>query len=466
VGRLDRRATVTSTDELGQVATSFNDIVSAQQELAATARQIAAGNTGVSITMRSEHDDLSRAFTSMRDTLGDLVREMEQLSVAAQQGRLEVRGNAERFDGAFRALVAGVNATLEAGAAPVREAHDVLDKLARRDLTVRMRGEYQGDHAALSDSLNTAIADLSSALIEVRREADGIHAASQEIATASQAQANGATKQAGLLESMSSEISEQRTLSDGVAERTLELNGLVGKTRDSAKAGYARVEEVAGALAIIRERALMTQKIAKKMEEIASQTNLLALNAAVEAARAGDAGAGFAVVAEEVRALALRATEAAKETQTVIDQAVKSVVSGVKLGEAAVDVLKDIETHAHDAANVVVDITAASASQAKGLVTIDDTASSVATYTSSSAANAEETAAASEELSSMSGTLATLVGRFRLAGVAQGAPSRAEPVSRVTIGRGKPGTAKPSGGSEAPALTATTTVVDDPMDAW
>ncbi len=444
VGRLDRQATWDSQDEIGRVAASINSIVVAQQQLAGTARQIAAGNTTVEITVRSEHDDLNRAFITMQDALSALVTEMEQLSVAAQNGQLDVRGNASRFDGAFRELVAGVNATLDAGAAPVREAQLVLGKLAGRDLTSRMQGTYRGDHAGLAHSLNLAIVDLGSALNEVRRESDGILASAQEIAAAAQEGARGATTQAGLLESISGDVSEQRTLGDGVANRTRDLSTLVGKTRDAAKAGHLRVGEVAEALTVIRERALVTQKIAHKMEEIASQTNLLALNAAVEAARAGEAGAGFAVVAEEVRALALRATESAKETQEVIDQAVKSVVSGVKIGEAAVEIMQGIEAHAAEAASVVVDIAAATERQAAGLVTIDGSASSVATHTAASAANAEETAAAAEELSSMAGTLASLVNRFALdADSGAQAPERPEPVARAVIGKGKPAVKAP-----------------------
>jgi methyl-accepting chemotaxis protein len=171
---------------------------------------------------------------------------------------------------------------------------------------------------------------------------------------------------------------------------------------------------VAEALVRIRERATATQRIARKIEEIASQTNLLALNAAVEAARAGVAGAGFAVVADEVRSLALRATDAAKETQSVIDEAVEAVAVGVRLGEDAVQMLKGIQTHAKNSSAVVVDITAATDAQAKGLVAIDGTTSSAADVTSASAANAEQTAAASAEMSSQAMTLTKLVGRFRL----------------------------------------------------
>jgi methyl-accepting chemotaxis protein len=450
LGRLDREAVWQMDDEIGRVATSLNAIVSAQRDLAGTANAIAAGNTAVTITPRSDADELSKAFTSMRGTLQQLVAEMQQLSAAAQQGKLDARGNAALFEGAFRDLVSGVNATLEAGATPVREARDVMTRLARRDLTARMTGAYRGEYETLARSLNAAIADLGDALQEVRREADTIHASTQEIASAAQEQANGATRQAGLLESVSANVSDQRSLSDNVASRARDVSALVSRTSDAAQEGRQRVGAVADALATIRDRALMTQKIARKMEEIASQTNLLALNAAVEAARAGDAGAGFAVVAGEVRALALRATESAKETQAVIDEAVKSVVGGVKLGEDAVATLVSIQKNASDAAAVVVDITAATEAQARGLVEIDTSAASVSTFTSAAAANAEQTAASAREMSATAGTLAELVSRFTLDDA---------PVSRAEIGRGRPQTASRG----VPAYAAHH---DDELDRW
>ncbi len=414
VGRLDREAQWMGQDEIGLVASSLNEIVRSQQELAESARRISAGDTAVAINLRSEHDDLGRAFQTLRETLDRLVSEMHELSDAARAGRLEVRGDETHFAGAFRELVSGVNATIDAGTAPVREARVVLANVAERDLTARMHGAYQGEHAALAESLNRAIADLSASLAEVRIESNGILASTQEIASAAQEQANGATKQAGLLQQVSAEVAEQRARSAEVATQTRALEALATETRNAAQDGHARVVDVAAALVIIRDRATATQRIARKIEEIASQTNLLALNAAVEAARAGSAGAGFAVVAEEVRSLALRATEAAKETQTVIDEAVSSVQNGVSVGERAVEVLKSIEVKAAEAATVVGEISQATHAQAKGVDAINSTASMVADLTSSSAANAEETAAASEEMASQAGSLTRLVGRFQI----------------------------------------------------
>ena len=414
VGRLDRRAEWMGDDEIGQVAASLNNIVDAQHALAGTAIDLARGNTAVSVEMRSKNDELNRAFASLRDTLDSLVQEMHDLSAAAQAGQLDVRGNSAKFAGAFSDLVSGVNRTIDAGTEPVREAQTVLARLASRDLTAKMHGAYQGEHAALANSLNVAIADLAAALSEVRSESHGILSATQQIASAAQEQANGSTRQAGLLQQVSAEVSEQRSRSSEVARQTKALEALMKDTRAAAGDGHARVVDVSSALNVIRDRATATQRIARKIEEIASQTNLLALNAAVEAARAGSAGAGFAVVAEEVRALALRATDAAKETQAVIDEAVTSVISGVKIGETAVTVLKGIEDKAAEAAHVVVEIAEASTAQARGLEAIDETASSVADVTSASAANAEETAAASEEMASQAAALTNLVGRFQM----------------------------------------------------
>jgi methyl-accepting chemotaxis protein len=420
VGRLDQTAQWPFEDEIGDVATSLNSIVEAQRTLATTATSVAGGDTEATVTVRSEHDELGRAFVTLRDTLATLVAEMQKLSEAAQQGKLEVRGDAGRFQGAFQDLVAGVNATIDAGTTPVRDARRVLDRVAARDLTARMSGSYEGEHAVLARTLNAAVSDLAEALGEVRDEAERIYSATEQVAAAAQDQANGATEQAGLLQSVHNDVSQLRTRGAAVAQRAAELRQLVDATREAAESGHGRVTEVALALDVIRERASATQQIARRIESIASQTNLLSLNAAVEAARSGSAGAGFAVVAQEVRALALRAADAARDTHTVIDEAMASVNEGVTLGASAVEVLARIQGQASEAATVVLDIDEATKDQAVRLEAIEASATSVSDVTSAAAASAEETAAASSEMASQAATLTALVGEFQLSrGVAK-----------------------------------------------
>jgi len=438
IGRLDQTAEWSAPDEIGAVAASLNSIVEAQRTLATTATRVADGDTAAQVIVRSEHDELGRAFVTLRDTLASLVGEMQRLSGAAQQGDLEVRGDATRFRGAFHDLVAGVNATIDAGTTPAREARRVLDRVAARDLTARMSGRYEGEHAALAESLNAAVADLAAALGDVRNEAQRIYSATEQVAAAAQDQANGATEQAGLLASVHHDVSQLRSRGGAVAERVTELRQLVTATRDAAESGHARVTEVAEALDVIRERASATQRIARKIESIASQTNLLSLNAAVEAARAGSAGAGFAVVAEEVRALALRASEAARETQSVIDEAMASVTEGVSVGAAAVEVLTRIQGQAGQASTVVLDIDEATREQAARFEAIEKSATSVADVTSAAAASAEETAAASSEMASQAGTLSELVSRFQLTSAVSSTTTRRGAGRRAAGSRAEP----------------------------
>ncbi len=414
VGCTDRTASWLWQDEIGQVADSLNGIVTAQRELAQTANALSRGDTTAKTAMRSTDDALGRAFGTLRDTFAALTTEVDGLIGAAHAGQLSHRGNAQRFEGAFHGLVSGFNDALDAMTRPVAEARQVLGRVAERDLRARMTGRYRGDHAALATSVNSAVADLSAALLDVRSEAEGMVSATQQIAAAAQEQANGAARQAELLQHVNTEVGVQRGRSATAAQNTRQLAALVAATNTAAVEGRTRVEEVAKALEVIRVRATDTQKIARNIEQISFQTNLLALNAAVEAARAGEAGAGFAVVAEEVRALARRAAEAAKETQEVIEGAVDAVADGVRVGATALSTLRGIETQADEAANLVVGLDSAATAQARGLQAIDEQTGRVSDLTSSSAANAEETASAAGEMSGQAGKLQALVEHFRL----------------------------------------------------
>ncbi|MGD9125300.1 MAG: methyl-accepting chemotaxis protein, partial [Desulfarculaceae bacterium] len=149
--------------------------------------------------------------------------------------------------------------------------------------------------------------------------------------------------------------------------------------------------------------------IIRTIDEIAFQTNLLALNAAVEAARAGEAGAGFAVVAEEVRSLALRAAEAAKNTQDLIEQNIRDVKQGGEMVKATDDAFTQVEQSATKVGGLVSEIAAASQEQAQGIDQINQATAEMDKVTQKVAGNAEQTAAASEELNGQVGALASVV---------------------------------------------------------
>ncbi|MBY0488681.1 MAG: MCP four helix bundle domain-containing protein [Gemmatimonadaceae bacterium] len=355
-----------------------------------------------------------RHFGETQGSIGRVIAENQGLVNAAQRGQLAERAQVEGHEGAFRALVAGMNDMLEAVSQPIAEAQHVLAKVADKDLTARITGHYEGDYLTLKNSVNTAIHNLSETLEQVTAAAEQVAAASSQIASASQSLAGGASEQAASIEEIASSSTEFSSMAKSTAANTQEAQALAERARQNAIEGSERMQKLTAAVQEIRRGSVETAKIVKTIEEIAFQTNLLALNAAVEAARAGDAGRGFAVVAEEVRALAIRSAEASKNTASLIEQALQSAEHGVSLNTAAATSFDAIRGDVAKVADVVAEISAASQQQVEGVQQINGAIDQLNSATQHVASNAEESASTAEELSSQAAVLNAMVSRFTL----------------------------------------------------
>jgi len=223
-------------------------------------------------------------------------------------------------------------------------------------------------------------------------------AASGQITHSSQELAQGASTQAASLEEISASLEEVSSMVKRNAEHADKARALAQQTRHAADHGTGEMQLMTQAVQAIDESSRNIGAIIKTIDEIAFQTNLLALNAAVEAARAGEAGAGFSVVAEEVRALAHRCASAAKETSTKIEDSLGKSRHGVELSTRVAASLADINARAREVDGVVQEIASASQQQAQGIASIGTAVSSMDKVTQGNAATAEETASAAEEL--------------------------------------------------------------------
>ena len=234
----------------------------------------------------------------------------------------------------------------------------------------------------------------------------------------------------------------------------------------STEQGVERMVALAEAVDEIKRSADKTAKIVKTIDEIAFQTNLLALNAAVEAARAGDAGKGFAVVADEVRSLAIRASEASRNTAALIEESVAKAETGVRLNESVKRRLVEIRAGVQGAAAIMNEIAQGAVAQEKELAEVTDAMGQIGLLTQRTAANAQQSASAAAELSAQASEMHDLAVQFKVADderrmtrdeqVASTAQStRREPVSRATVGAGRPThtAAKPAGKPAAPSRT-------------
>jgi methyl-accepting chemotaxis protein len=271
----------------------------------------------------------------------------------------------------------------------------------------------------------------------VQRAVQQFRAASEQISSGSQSLATATNEQASSLEEVSSTVEQLSSMTDQNATNSSEAKGLADRARDTAVKGKQSMERLAAAIHRIKESADQTAKIVKTIDEIAFQTNLLALNAAVEAARAGDAGKGFAVVAEEVRSLAQRSADAAKNTAGLIEGSVKNAESGVNLSQEVsvqLDQIVDGSTKVND---IVSEIAVASSEQAKGIGQINQAITQVNHVTQQNAANSEQSASAAEQLSAQAQELGQMVSHFRL-GDAEGetrAPQQQQAAQRRPFGR-------------------------------
>ena len=250
--------------------------------------------------------------------------------------------------------------------------------------------------------------------------ASQVVAAASQISAASQSLAESASGQAASLEETSASLEEMSSVTKRNVENTHQASGLAKEAREAAESGSAEMAKMTSAMASLKASSNDIAKIIKTIDEISFQTNILALNAAVEAARAGEAGMGFAVVAEEVRSLAQRCAQAARETSNQIETTINKSKEGAELTEKVATAFNDIVTRIRTVDELAAEVSNASGEQRQGIEQINTAMIHIDKVTQGNAAGAEESASAAEELNaqaeSMKGSvneLMTLVGGRR-----------------------------------------------------
>ncbi len=233
--------------------------------------------------------------------------------------------------------------------------------------------------------------------------------ASAQISSGSQNLAQGSSEQAAAVEETTSALEEMSSMVKQNAANAQQANTLSDEAVKMIENGRGSMEKLLGAIGQIKSSADQTAKIVKTIDEIAFQTNLLALNAAVEAARAGDAGKGFAVVAEEVRNLAQRSAEAARNTAALIEGSIGNTDNGVSMAGEAAQALDKIAGHSIKVSELVSEIAAAGNEQAQGIDQMTTAMNEVDSATQQNAANAEESASAGEELAAQTQELDAMI---------------------------------------------------------
>ncbi len=390
--------------------------------------------------------------------------EVSAIIEAAVAGDFSQRLDAAGMSGFFRKLSTGINDLLDANNRALGDVATMLQRLSAGDLTHKIDTDYRGMLGQLKNDANATVDNLQEIVGQIKGATEAINTAAKEIASGNQDLSGRTEEQASSLEETASSMEQLTSTVKQNADNARQANELAGTAQEVATRGGAVVGQVVQTMSAIHQSSAKIADIIGVIDGIAFQTNILALNAAVEAARAGEQGRGFAVVATEVRNLAQRSANAAKEIKGLISDSVERVEAGNKQVEQAGRTMEEVVSAIERVAKIMADISSASREQSSGIEQVSLAVSQMDEVTQQNAALVEEAAAAAESLEEQAHALASAVAVFRT-----GSESAPQQSRRLTPERAPQARPRPALQHSEPvrvAKPAAKLPVSGPDDEW
>ena len=294
----------------------------------------------------------------------------------------------------------------------------ILGEMANGNLAVDVtqnESYYIGDFRDLSESLQSIRSNLANVIRDISQVAREVDSSANLVSTGAQALSQGTLEQAASIESLVSNVTAITSQIQSSTVRCGDASELVDKATGYTAEADTKMEQLTEATKNIDRSSTEISTIIKTIEDIAFQTNILALNAAVEAARAGSAGKGFSVVADEVRNLAAKSAEAAQNTNTLINRSIQDVKTGTESTDLAVSAMQVIDDCIQSIKTLMDEIASASVQQSEMISLVENGIKEISSVVQTNSSAAEKSAAVSKELSAQARTLSSLISQFQIA---------------------------------------------------